>query len=80
MEEASEFSVRFFDINGDEATIYVEKSGGGTIGRKYEGSWSIDIDGIYGRRDELQFRSGTLKSHFDVAMEAYSWYLIDNGE
>lgn len=80
MDEVGQFCVRFYDVNGDEATVYVEKSGGGTIGHKHDGDWSIDIDGVYGWRNEVHFSSGSMRSHFDVAMDAYNWYLKDNGE
>lgn len=76
-DEDFEFTVTFFDVNGDHATINVLKMDGGTVGKKYEGSWQIDIDGAYGYTDVMDFRSGTPKSHFEVAMETYEYYLMD---
>jgi len=75
-----EFTVSFFDINGDRTEVQVAKLGGGTVGKKYEGSWEVQVDGPYGLSDVMGFRSGTLHSHFDVAMETHGWYLMDNGE
>ena len=73
-----EFKVEFFDVNGDEATVMVWKLGGGTVGKKYEGSWQIKIDGVYGCTGVMDLRSGISRSHFGVAMTAYEWYLEDN--
>jgi len=76
--EDFEFQMTFFDICGDEATISVLKMGGGAVGKKYEGSWKVQIDGPYGVTDVMDVRNGFARSHFDVAVQSYDFYLQDN--
>lgn len=78
--EGFELNISFFDINGDQANVKVAKMGGGTVGKKYEGSWQVQIDGVYGLTEVRDYRNGTRKSHFDVAVEAYNFYLMDEGD
>lgn len=77
MDEA-EIEFKFIDIAGDDASIYVWKMGGGTIGKKYDGDWKVVVDGAYGVTPVWDFSSGIPKSHFDVAMAVYAYYLEDN--
>lgn len=79
MIDGYEFKMTFFDICGDEATVSVVKTGGGTIGKRYEGSWEVRVnDGPYGPSDVMSLHPGTPRTHFDVAVESYEFYLQDN--
>lgn len=76
----AEITFSFHDVNGDHAVVKVEKMGGGTTGKKYEGSWQVIIDGPYGATGVMNFRSGNPYSHFDVACRTYEYYLEDREE
>lgn len=79
MEDRAEFIMDFLDENGDAAMVYVWKLGGGTVGQKYEGSWTVVVSGKKGMTDDMDVRTGIHKTHFDVAVEVYEYYLMDSG-
>ncbi|OEJ24277.1 hypothetical protein AS594_07040 [Streptomyces agglomeratus] len=62
-----------------ETTIYgwpvsVDKDGGGTLGRSYEGTWTVTVqNGPVYVCDREELRTGMPKTHAQVARLAYEF-------
>jgi hypothetical protein len=54
--------------------VAVDKNGGGTLGRAYDGTWTVSV--MNGPRyvlDGQELRTGTPKTHAEVARLAYEF-------
>jgi hypothetical protein len=59
-------------INGWK--IGVDKDGGGTLGRAYDGTWSVTVmNGPVFLLDRAELRTGTPKTHAQAAHIAYDF-------
>lgn len=75
-------------MNEYSTTIYgwlvtVDKDGGGTLGRAYEGDWTVTVqNGPEYVLDRETLHTGTPKTHADVACMAYEFAAeyCDGGE
>lgn len=57
-----------FDVEGTDVKIEIEKLGGGTVGRAYDGTWRyiVTADGSEMTRGQ-DFTTGTPKTHQEAA-------------
>lgn len=58
----------------DGVTISIEKVGGGTIGKKYAGTWNYDYSGPDASETGTAC-TGTPKTHAEVAFMVHEYYL-----
>lgn len=64
-----------FRINNDTTVIKVDKRGGGTLGKEYEGVWDVTVvDAGLVVFDET-VTTGTPKSHHLVACMVHDWLI-----
>lgn len=83
MNNAEAYREAFADADGDMpeycTTIYgwkvaVDKDGGGTLGKAYDGTWTVSVmNGPVYVLDGAEIRTGTRKTHADVARMAYDY-------
>jgi hypothetical protein len=63
--------------------VEVDKDGGGTLGRSYEGTWTVTVmNGPVYVVDREELRTGTPKTHVQVARMAFEFAAarVDGGE
>lgn len=61
--------------------VHVTKEGGGTLGKRYEGDWTVSvIDGDVFLLDNEILYTGTPKNHEEVAEMAYDYAMYYAGE
>jgi len=63
--------------------VTVDKDGGGTLGRAYDGTWTVSVEnGPVFEIDGEELRTGTPKTHEQVARMAveFAWARMDGGE
>lgn len=54
--------------------IAVDKDGGGTLGNAYDGTWTVSVmNGPVYLLDGAEIRTGTPKTHAEVAQIAYGF-------
>lgn len=58
----------------DGFSVTVDKDGGGTLGREYDGTWTVTVkNGDVFVLDNDEIRTGTPKTHAQVAQIAYEF-------
>lgn len=58
----------------DFYAVYVDKVGGGTLGKSYEGDWQVTVNtGDVYVLDNSLIHTGTRKTHAQVARLAVDW-------
>lgn len=69
MENEHEYATTIYGWN-----VTVSKDGGGTLGRAYEGTWTVSVqNGPEYILDGDELRTGTPKTHAQVARLAYDF-------
>lgn len=75
MEETAEYTTTIYGW-----PITVDKDGGGTLGRAYEGTWTVSVmDGPVYVLDNAEITTGTPKTHRQVARLAYLYAAEQEG-